>query len=57
MTNAFNYLKSNKIMKLVDYPYTGKVGSCRASGGVVSTTGHVALPANDPVSLMNAVAK
>ena len=57
MTNAFNYLKSNKIMTLASYPYTGVAGYCKASGGVVGTTGYVALPANDPNALLNAVTR
>jgi len=59
MTNAFNYLKQNKIQPWNTYNYTAYAGTCKAdpSLGVVGTTGYVALPANDPVSLLNAVLK
>ena len=57
MTNAFNYLKTHKIQTWASYPYTGNGGTCKASGGVVSTTGWVVIPPNDATSLMNAVAQ
>lgn len=59
MTNAFNYLKSNKFQRESSYPYSGNAGRCsyQAGQGVVGTTGYTALPANDPTSIMRAVAK
>lgn len=57
MTNGFNYLKTHKFMTLSSYPYTARGGSCKANGGVVSTTGYVALPANNPTALLNACAQ
>ena len=59
MTNCYNYLKSNKLVKYSDYPYTGKVGKCTVnpSQGVVGVKDYVALPTNDPTALMQAVQK
>lgn len=59
MTNCFNYLKSNKIMKWDDYPYVTNVGSCKydASKGVVGVSSYTSLPKNDPQALLNAVNK
>ena len=59
MTNCYKYLKSHKIQTYASYPYTGKASTCQYNSalGVVGVTSYTALPANDPVSLMNAVAK
>ena len=29
MTNAFNYLRSHRLMEFSTYPYTGKDGACQ----------------------------
>ena len=59
MTNAYNYLAKDKLMKTGDYPYTGVDGTCKynSAKGLVNTPSHVVLPKNDPTSIMNAVAK
>ena len=59
MTNAFKYLKDYKLQSDASYPYTGKVGTCQydASKGITNVASYTALPANDPVALLNAVSK
>lgn len=59
MTNAFNYLKSNKLQSESSYPYTGKAGTCKYNegAGITNVASYTALPANDPQALMEAVAR
>jgi len=38
-TNAWTYLRSHPQMLTSQYPYTGRAGSCRASGGSVTVSG------------------
>lgn len=59
MTNAYNYLNGNKLMKSADYPYTGVLGSCKyvSSKGVTNVPSHKVLPKNDVNAILNAVAQ
>lgn len=59
MTNCFNYLKTNKIMTEQAYPFVTKAGKCNydESKGVTGVSSYVALPANDPNALLQAIQK
>jgi hypothetical protein len=46
MVNAYEYLKTNKLMPWDSYPFETRVGSCRyvASKGLVGVTNYVKVP-------------
>ena len=58
MTNAYNYLRSYKMMQDSSYPYISQVSSCKynAAAGVVNTVGYGEAKYNYD-ALLNAVAK
>jgi C1A family cysteine protease len=56
MDDAFKYAEGVKIMTEASYPYEGKLGTCRAQGGVTTIKSYADVKMNSPSELKAAVA-
>ena len=57
MDDAFTYVESHKIETESDYPYTGRDGTCHASGGVAELKTFSDVTPKDPEALATALEK